>query len=73
MNKLIFWANIFYPRYKFDYLTYSLHKMYGFEKGENVLQSLRNELVELFKEYTQKYQPENEANSSDNISSFGSN
>ncbi|CAA0841483.1 Unknown protein [Striga hermonthica] len=45
-------------------MAYTLNEMYGVEKGEKILEEVKHELFELFKEYKKKYDRENDANAS---------
>ncbi|CAA0818244.1 Zinc finger BED domain-containing protein DAYSLEEPER [Striga hermonthica] len=57
MNRIIFWATVFDPRDKFEFMEYSLSEMYGAEQGVALFESVKNGLFELFTEYERKYQP----------------
>ncbi|CAA0831811.1 embryo defective 2016 [Striga hermonthica] len=45
-------------------MSYTLNELYGVEKGEKILEEVKHDLFELFKEYKKKYDPENEVSAS---------
>lgn len=63
MNKIVFWANVFDPIDKLDYMV-TLGEMFGLEKGIKIFQSVKDELFEVFNEYKKMYRPNGGANDS---------
>ena len=55
MNNLIFISCVLDPRYKIEYVSYTLGQMYGPVVGESLSQSVRNSLSELFADYVACY------------------
>ena len=55
MNNLIFIYCVLDPRYRLEYVSYTLGQMYRLVIGESLSQSLRNSLSELFADYVACY------------------
>ncbi|XP_073271532.1 zinc finger BED domain-containing protein RICESLEEPER 2-like [Primulina huaijiensis] len=51
MNKMIFIACVLDPRFKFDYVTFVLSKMYGQEKGQQLRVEIKLYMTSLFEGY----------------------
>ncbi|XP_073059682.1 zinc finger BED domain-containing protein RICESLEEPER 2-like [Primulina eburnea] len=51
MNKMIFIACVFDPRFKFDYVAFVFLRMYGEEKGEKMADQVKSYMITLFDEY----------------------
>ena len=55
MNKLIFFANVLDPSYKFQYMKFSLITMFGDKQGEALFDAIKNEMTLLFEWYKSLY------------------
>ncbi|CAN1145690.1 Zinc finger BED domain-containing protein RICESLEEPER 2 [Linum perenne] len=55
-NHLMYLAPIFDPRYKWSIITYTLPKLYGLERGEELCIEIREELIAMFNVYKENHE-----------------
>ncbi|CAN1198778.1 Putative AC transposase [Linum perenne] len=56
LNHLMYLAPIFDPRYQWSIITYTLPKLYGLERGEELCIEIREELIAMFNVYKENHE-----------------
>ena len=72
MNLLIFITNVLDPRYKLEYMEFSLNEIYGDSVGRSLFNNVKSGLQELFDDYSASINPPPQASSQSGILSDAS-